>query len=75
MKKRIITCITLTMLLLTSCAKQTAGITYAAVPESRFNYVRNNMTEVLWSTLLLNFDGKVYTEAISEQGYLGKYQG
>lgn len=55
------------MLLLTSCAKQTAGVEYAAVPESRFNYVRNSMTEVLWSTLLLNYGGRIYMGVISEQ--------
>lgn len=67
MRHRIICAVALIALLLTSCAKQPAGVAYAAVSEGRFNYVKSSMTEVLWSTLLLNYDGKMYTGAILEQ--------
>lgn len=52
------------MFLLTSCTNSATGVTYPKISENRFNYVRNDMTQVSWSTLLLNYDGKIYTGTI-----------
>lgn len=64
MKNRIVCSIILTMFLLTSCTHSSTGVTYPKISENRFNYVRNDMTQVSWSTLLLNYDGRIYTGTV-----------